>query len=88
MQKPSRTFLFSLSLSLSVLLAAAGLARADRACRRLSFGEDIPLLQTVSLPEDRTALRIRVFSLDSQVDITELDHFFNFLLDFSCIPHN
>ncbi len=81
-------FLFSLGMSLFFLLTAGGIVAVDQQGRRLSFGDSVPAFRTVDLPGDKTALEIRLLGRETQVDITKIDKFWNFLLDFSCIPHS
>lgn len=86
-QKNRQSFLFSLGFSLFLLLTAAGLLAVDYQGRRLSFGDDDLPFQTTELPNGRTALQIKVLGAEEQIDITPLEKFYHFLLDFSCIPH-
>ena len=86
-RKKRQTFLFSLGISLFLLLTAAGLLAVDYQGRRLSFGDDDLPFQTTELPNGRTALQIKVLGAEGEVDITGLEKIYHFLLDFSCIPH-
>ncbi len=79
--------MFSLGLSLFLLLTAAGLLMVDYQGRRLSFGDTALPFQTADLPDGRTELHIQLLGLEKKVDITKIDKFWDFLLDFSCIPH-
>ena len=86
-RKRKQPFYFSLGFSLFLLLTAAGLLTVDYQGRRLSFGDsDLPF-QTTALPNGRTALQIKVLGAEGEIDITELEKIYHFLLDFSCIPH-
>ena len=89
MKKKSRQpFLYSLGFSLFLLLTVAGLLTVDYQGRRLSFGDsDLPS-EKQDLPGGKTELQIKLLGLEKRVNITEIDKFYNFLLDFSCIPHN
>ncbi len=89
MKKKSRQpFLYSLGFSLFLLLTVAGLLTVDYQGRRLSFGDsDLPF-EKQDLPGGKTELQIKLLGLEKRVNITEIDKFYNFLLDFSCIPHN
>ncbi len=83
-----RAFWLSLGISLFLLMAAAGFVAVDYQGRRLSFGDsDLPL-QTMDMPEGRTELKIKLFGVEKEVDITEIDKFWKLFLDFSCIPHS
>ena len=86
-RKNRQPFLFSLGFSLFLLLTAAGLLAVDYQGRRLSFGDDDLPFQTTAMPNGGTALQIKVLGAEEQLDITPLKKFFDFLLDFSCIPH-
>lgn len=89
MKKKSRqAFLYSLGFSLFLLLTVAGLLTVDYQGRRLSFGDsDLPF-EKQDLPGGKTELQIKLLGLEKRVNITEIDKFYNFLLDFSCIPHS
>ncbi|WP_322180261.1 hypothetical protein [Neglectibacter caecimuris] len=89
MKKKSRQpFLYSLGFSLFLLLTVAGLLTVDYQGRRLSFGDsDLPF-EKQDLPGGKTELQIKLLGLEKRVNITEIDKFYNFLLDFSCIPHS
>ena len=80
-------FYFSLGISLFLLLTAAGLLAVDYQGRRLSFGDDDLPFQKTALPGGGTALQIKLMGMEKKVDITELEKFYHFLMDFSCIPH-
>ena len=86
-RKKSQTFLFSLGISLFLFLTAAGLLTVDYQGRRLSFGDDDLPFQKTALPNGGTALQIKLLGAEEQFDITPLENFYKFLLDFSCIPH-
>ena len=86
-RKKRQPFLFSLGISLFLLLTAAGLLTVDYQGRRLSFGDDDLPFQKTPLPGGRTALQIKVMGTEEKIDITELEKIYHFLLDFSCIPH-
>ena len=89
MKKKSRQpFLYSLGFSLFLLLTVAGLLTVDYQGRRLSFGDsDLPF-EKQDLPGGKTELQLKLLGLEKRVNITEIDKFYNFLLDFSCIPHS
>ncbi len=84
----TQTFLFSLGISLFLLITAAGIVTVDAQGRRLTFGDDIPPLRTVSETSDKTVLEIRLLGHEGQVDVTKAEEIWKFLLDFCCIPHN
>ena len=86
-RKKRQPFLFSLGISLFLLLTAAGLLAVDYQGRRLSFGDNDLPFQTTAMPNGRTALQIKLMGQEGKIDITELEKFYHFLLDFSCIPH-
>lgn len=75
-------------MTLFLLLTAAGLIAVDSRGRQLTFGEEAPAFRKISLPAGKTGLEIRLFGQETTVDITKMDEFFGFLLDFGCIPHN
>ena len=77
-----------MGFSLFLLLTVAGLLTVDYQGRRLSFGDsDLPF-EKQDLPGGKTELQIKLLGLEKRVNITEIDKFYNFLLDFSCIPHS
>lgn len=82
-----RVFLCSLGVTLCVLILVLGLITVDYQGRRLSFGEALPPLEKVNVPGGGTELALRVFGFEKHVDITWLEKFWDFFLDFSCIPH-
>lgn len=82
-----QVFLFTLGLALFVLIAAAGIVMVDWQGRSLSFGDSAPPFQVEDKPGGGKELDIKLLGREEQVDITGLDNFFNFLCDFSCIPH-
>ena len=82
-----RVFLCSLGVTLCVLILLFGLIAVDYQGRRLSFGDtELPLEKAVTA-DGKTQLTVRAFGLQGSFDITELEKFWNFFLDFSCIPH-
>lgn len=82
-----RVFLCSLGVTLCVLILVFGLITVDYQGRRLSFGDaDLPLEKAVAA-DGKTRLTVRAFGLQGSFDITELEKFWHFFLDFSCIPH-
>ncbi len=83
-----RIFLFTLGLCLFLFLTAAGIVTVDVRGRRLSFGDDTPAFRTVDAAGDRTMLEIRLLGHEGSWDVTEIDKFWKFLLDFGCIPHS
>lgn len=82
-----RTFLISLGTALFLLLTAAGFITVDYQGRRLSFGDDALPLEVVDKPGGGKELDVRLMGLETQVDVTVLSDFFDFLCDFGCIPH-
>lgn len=89
MKKKSRQpFLYSLGISLFLLLTVAGLLTVDYQGRRLSFGDNDLPFEKQDMPGGKTELQIKLLGLEKRVNITEIDKFCNFLLDFSCIPHS
>lgn len=82
-----RTFFISLGITLFLLITAVGFILVDWQGRRLSFGDPTPPFHLVDRPGEKTELEIRLLGLEKRVDITKLADFFNFLCDFSCIPH-
>ncbi len=85
--KGRRTFLFSLGASLFLLITVLGIATVDYQGRRLSFGDDTLPLHVEDRPGGGTDLEVKLLGIDKRVDITKIDEFWNFLLDFGCIPH-
>lgn len=88
MRQNRNLFLCSLGTTLFLLLTAVGLITVDSRGRQLTLGEEDPAFRKIVLPEGKTCLKIHLFDWEAQVDITKIDDFFNFLLDFGCIPHN
>lgn len=88
MRQNRAVFFCSLGTTLFLLLTAVGLITVDSRGRQLTFGEDTPAFEKISLPQGKTCLEIRLFGQEKEVDITKIDDFFSFLLDFGCIPHN
>ncbi len=87
-KKSRRPFFYSLGISLFLLLIVAGLLMVDYQGRRLSFGDgDLPF-EKKDMPGGKTEVQIKLLGLEKRVDITKIDKFCNFLLDFSCIPHS
>ncbi len=87
-KKDRQTFLFSLGLSLFLLLTSAGIVAVDFQGRRLSFGDDTPPARRVELPDGSTRLELRIFDWKQDIDVTKFDKLWKMFLDFSCIPHN
>lgn len=86
-KREKKIFWFSLGISLFLFLTAAGLLTVDCRGRSLSFGDNTPPFSAVRTIDGGTDLKIRLLGVDTSVDITEIYKFWNFLLDFSCIPH-
>ncbi len=86
MKKDTRPFWFGLGIGMFVFLTTAGLLAVDYQGRKLSFGDTTPLAQLDRLPS-RTQLTVKAFGREESWDITPLDKFWNFLCDFSCLPH-
>lgn len=82
-----QVFLFSLGLSLFLLLTALGIVTVDYQGRRLSFGDNTPPFHVTDKPGGGTELEIRVLGTKTELDITKFDEMWKFLCDFSCIPH-
>ena len=86
-RKKRQPFLLSLGLSLFLLLTAAGIVTVDYQGRRLSFGDNDMPFQKIEVGNGKTELQIKLLGVEKRVDITEIVNCFDFLLDFSCIPH-
>lgn len=82
-----RAFLCSLGVTLSLLILGAGIVTVDYQGRRLSFGDADPPVAVLDKPGGGAELEIKLLGMEKQVDITELDEFWDFLRDFGCIPH-
>ena len=82
-----RVFLCSLGVTLCILILVIGLITVDYQGRRLSFGDTAPPLEKTVAPDGGAWLAVRAFGLEGQLNITWLEKFWNFFLDFSCIPH-
>lgn len=82
-----RVFLCSLGVTLCILILVIGLVTVDYQGRRLSFGDTAPPLEKAVSPDGGTRLFMRAFGLEGSLDITWFEKFWNFFLDFSCIPH-
>ncbi len=80
-------FLFSLGLSLFLLLTVLGIVTVDYQGRRLSFGDSTPPFCVTDKPGGGTELEIRLLGTETELDITKFDEFLKFLCDFGCIPH-
>lgn len=87
-RKKRQPFLLSLGISLFLLLTVAGIVTVDYQGRRLSFGDNDMPFQKIEVGNGKTELQIKLLGVEKRVDITEIDNFFDFLLDFSCIPHS
>ncbi len=87
-KKNRQPFFYSLGISLFLLLTVAGLLTVDYQGRRLSFGDNDLPFEKLDMPGGKTELQIKLLGLEKRVNITEIDKFCNFLLDFSCIPHS
>lgn len=83
-----RTFLISFTAALCILILVLGFLTVDYQGRRMSFGDDTPPIQVIGRENGDADLSLKFFGKEAQVDFTFFNNLWNFLCDFSCIPHN
>lgn len=87
-QKAGRTFLLSFTAALCLLILVLGALTVDYQGRRMSFGDDTPPFQVIGRENGNADLSMKLFGKEARVDFTFFNNLWNFLCDFSCIPHN
>lgn len=84
---PRAVFSFSFAFTFFVLLVSIGFIFVDYEGRKMSFGDDTPPFQVEEQNTGTSVLEIKTMGLHTEVDVTRLDNFFDFLCEFGCIPH-
>lgn len=86
MRRKWRPFWLGFGFGMFVFITGAGLLAVDYQGRKLSFGDDTPIMQ-VDRTEYRTELTVKAFGHRDTWDVTGLDRAWEFVCDFGCIPH-
>lgn len=82
-----KSFWISMGVTLAMLILLIGAVTVDYRGRRLSFGDDTPPLKKISSENGTVTLEVKLFGIETEADITEIDKIWKLILDFSCIPH-
>lgn len=82
-----KVFLFAFGLSLCVLILGLGVATVDYQGRRLSFGDETPVFRVENYEDGTSRLRVKLLGLERTIPFTVFSEMWNFICEFSCIPH-